>query len=247
MTRSSDPLRRLSETRPTRYPSSSMPTFTTLAKFFGLAFSALLPVINPLGSALIFLGLVGSAPASVYKKLALKIAISTTIFLVIVELVGTALLAFFGISLPVVQVAGGLVLAAMGWTLLNQRDASASSPQKDITPDAYGDLEQKIFYPLTFPITAGPGCIVITLTLSAHASVRGIVSDISGHLGIVLAIIALSVSVYLCYAYAPKLTARVRPQTAHGILRVIAFVLLCIGVQITWNGTEALIKTVMKS
>jgi multiple antibiotic resistance protein len=224
-----------------------MPTFTTLAKFFGLAFSALLPVINPLGSALIFLGLVGSAPASVYKKLALKIAISTTIFLVIVELVGTALLAFFGISLPVVQVAGGLVLAAMGWTLLNQRDASASSPQKDITPDAYGDLEQKIFYPLTFPITAGPGCIVITLTLSAHASVRGIVSDVSGHLGIVLAIIALSVSVYLCYAYAPKLTARVRPQTAHGILRVIAFVLLCIGVQITWNGTEALIKTVMKS
>jgi multiple antibiotic resistance protein len=223
-----------------------MPTFSTLAKFFGLAFSALLPVINPLGSALMFLGLVGSAPASVYKKLALKIAISTTIFLFVVEVVGTALLAFFGISLPVVQVAGGLVLAAMGWALLNQQDAAAASAQKDVTPDAYGDLEQKIFYPLTFPITAGPGCIVITLTLSAHASVHGIVNDISGHIGILLAIIALSVSVYFCYAYAPKLTARVRPQTAHGILRVIAFVLLCIGVQITWNGMEALIRTVMK-
>jgi multiple antibiotic resistance protein len=224
-----------------------MPTFATLAKYFGLAFSALLPVINPVGSALVFLGLVGDAPASVFKKLALKIAISTTIFLFIVELVGTALLAFFGISLPVVQVAGGLVLAAMGWTLLNQQDASANRAQKVVPPDDYGDLEQKIFYPLTFPVTAGPGCIVITLTLSAHASVRGIVNDISGHIGILLAIIALSISVYLCYAYAPEITARVSPQTAHGILRVIAFVLLCIGVQITWNGTEALIKTVMKS
>src|ERR1700739_2735724 len=100
-----------------------MPTVATLAKFFGLAFSALLPVINPVGSALVFLGLVGNAPASVYKKLAFKIAVSTTIFLFIVEVVGTALLAFFGISLPVVQVAGGLVLASMGWSLLNQKEA----------------------------------------------------------------------------------------------------------------------------
>jgi multiple antibiotic resistance protein len=224
-----------------------MVVLSTAAKFFGLAFSALLPVINPIGSALVFLGLVGDAPSSVFKKLALKIAISTSIFLFIVELVGTALLAFFGISLPVVQVAGGLVLATMGWTLLNQQDASANRAQGEVTQEAYGDLEQKIFYPLTFPVTAGPGCIVITLTLSAHASVHGIVNDISGHVGILLAIIALSLSVYLCYAYAPKITERISPQTAHGILRVIAFVLLCIGVQITWNGVEALLKTVLRT
>jgi multiple antibiotic resistance protein len=60
-------------------------------------------------------------------------------------------------------------------------------------------------------------------------------------------VVALSLLVYLCYAYAPNITARVRPQTAHVILRVIAFVLLCIGVQITWNGVEALLKTVLKS
>lgn len=223
-----------------------MLVLSTAAKFFGLAFSALLPVINPIGSALVFLGLVGDAPSSVFKKLALKIAISTTIFLFIVELVGTALLAFFGISLPVVQVAGGLVLATMGWTLLNQQDASANRAQGEVTQDAYGDLAQKIFYPLTFPVTAGPGCIVVTLTLSAHASAHGIVNDISGHVGILLAIIALSLSVYLCYAYAPKITERISPQTAHGILRVIAFVLLCIGVQITWNGVEALLKTALR-
>src|SRR5580704_4805304 len=225
----------------------AMASLTLLIKFFALAFSALLPVVNPLGSALVFLGLVGDAPASVFRDLARQIAVRTTLFLAVVELVGTALLSFFGISLPVVQVAGGLVLAAMGWNLLNQHEAQADPDRTEVAETSFGSLEQKIFYPLTFPVTAGPGCIVVMLTLSAHASVKGVLNDVMAHVGVFLAVVALSLLVYLCYAYAPKITARVRPQTAHGILRVIAFVLLCIGVQITWNGVEALLKTVLKS
>jgi multiple antibiotic resistance protein len=224
-----------------------MGSVSLLAKFFALAFSALLPVINPLGSALVLLGLVGNAPASVYRDLARKIAIRTTLFLAVVELVGTALLEFFGISLPVVQVAGGLVLATMGWSLLNQQEAKADPDRAEVADATFGSLQQKIFYPLTFPVTAGPGCIVVTLTLSAHASAKGVLPDVMAHLGIVLAVVALSLLVFMSYAYAPKITARIPPQTAHGILRVIAFVLLCIGVQITWNGVEALLKTVVKS
>ncbi len=224
-----------------------MGSATNLVKFFGLAFSALLPLINPLGSALMFLGIVGNAPSSVFVSLARKIAISTTIFLAVVELVGTALLSFFGISLPVVQVAGGLVLATMGWSLLNQQEAQTSRDKTEAAESVYGSLDQQVFYPLTFPVTAGPGCIVITLTLSAHASANGVLNNVMAHLGIFLAIVALSVTVFLCYGYAPKITSRISPQTAHGILRVIAFVLLCIGVQITWNGVETLLKTVLRS
>ena len=223
-----------------------MGSVSLLAKFFGLAFSALLPVVNPLGSALVLLGIVGYAPSAVFRQLARKIAISTTLFLVIVELVGTALLAFFGISLPVVQVAGGLVLATMGWSLLNQKEAVAKPDSADLPQADYGSLAQQVFYPLTFPVTAGPGCIVVTLTLSAHASAKGVLPNLMAHVGIVLAIVVLSISVYFCYAYAPKITEHISPQTAHGILRVIAFVLLCIGVQITWNGVEGLLKTVLK-
>jgi multiple antibiotic resistance protein len=215
-----------------------------LIKFFALAFSALLPVINPLGSALMFFGIVGPEDASVYRKLARKVAIATTLFLVSVELIGTALLAFFGISLPVMQVAGGLVLATMGWGLLNQRSASDEAVQTTATTHP-GTLDQQVFYPLTFPLTADPGSIVVTLTLSAHASVHGVVNDAMAHLGILLAVAFLSLLVFLCYAYAPRITARVSPQTAHGILRVIAFVLLCIGVQITWNGIETLFKSLL--
>ena len=71
--------------------------------------------------------------------------------------------------------------------------------------------------------------------------------NVMSHLGISLAVVALSLTVFVCYRYAPKITERISPHTSHGILRIIAFVLLCIGVQITWNGVEALIKTVMYS
>jgi len=214
-----------------------------LSRFFGLALSALLPLVNPLGDALVFLSLVGSAPAAVYRSLARRIAISTTIFLISIEAGGALMLKFFGISLPVVQISGGLALAAMGWKLLNQEE-----PDEKTTPPAADDLglrslEQKVFYPFTFPITAGPGCIVVMVTLSAHATGRGLLPTVTAHAGIVIAVVLLSVAVYFCYGHAPTITARISPQTAHGLLRLVAFVLLCIGVQITLNGVQTIVET----
>jgi multiple antibiotic resistance protein len=225
--------------------SRSLGNMLILVKFFALAFSALLPVVNPLGSALVFLGIVGYAPDSAFRDLARRIAISATIFLLVFELLGTGLLEFFGISLPVVQVAGGLVLASMGWSLLNQPEPT-SKPNSAAVDDPYGSLAGKVFYPLTFPVTVGPGCIVVTLTLSAHAVKQSVYQDVMAHVGISLAIVALSVTVFLFYRYAPKITQHISPNTAHGILRIIAFVLLCIGVQITWNGAETLLKAIVK-
>jgi multiple antibiotic resistance protein len=217
-----------------------------LIKFFALAFSALLPVINPLGSALLLLDIVGNAPLSIFRDLARRIAIRTTFFLLVVELVGSALLEFFGISLPVVQVAGGLVLASMGWGLLNEPETETDPKRAEVGKAGFGSVEEKVFYPLTFPLTVGPGCIVVMLTLSAQASAkRGALDDVMAHVGISLAVVALSLTVLLSYRYAPKITERISAQTAYGILRIVAFVLLCIGVQITWNGVETLLKTVL--
>jgi multiple antibiotic resistance protein len=223
-----------------------MGSVSLIVKFFLLAFSALLPVINPLGSALVLLGVAGNAPGPVFRKLARKIAIRTTLFLIVVELVGTALLQFFGISLPVVQVAGGLVLAAMGWTLLQQAEPETSPDQAQVNEVSFESLQEKIFYPLTFPLTAGPGCIVVMLTLSAQASTPRILDEAMTHLGIFLAVVVLSLIVFVSYGYAPKITEHISAQTAHGLLRVTSFVLLCIGVQITWNGVAALLKTLLK-
>lgn len=223
-----------------------MASLALLAKYFVLAFSALLPVVNPLGSALILLGIIGNAPEAVYRDLARKVAIRTAILFAVVELVGAALLNFFGISLPVVQVAGGLVLAAMGWGLLNRQDPESNRGQAGAATESFESVEEKVFYPFTFPVTVGPGCIVVMLTLGAHAAVENVVGDVIAHLGILAAVLVLTVVVFYSYAYAPKITERISVQTAHGILRVVAFVLLCIGVQITSNGVQELLRTVLK-
>src|ERR1700730_9610961 len=112
-------------------------------KYFVLAFSALLPVINPLGSALIFLGVVGSAPADVFRNLARRISIDTVLFLLTIELIGATMLAFFGISLPVVQLAGGFVLAGMGWGLLKERDDGKTTRQTAVDASGSGALAGK--------------------------------------------------------------------------------------------------------
>lgn len=218
---------------------------------FWLAFSALLPLINPLGTALVFVGLVGEAPAETYKKLARKIAINNVIFLAIIELLGSAILGFFGISLPIVQLSGGVVIAAIGWGVLNEKDESAaeqSEAQKASVRAVVNEraLEEKAFYPFTFPVTSGPGTLVAMLTLTAHIPEDKVMREVLGHIGVFAAVLVLSALVYVCYGYAPRITKAISPSTAHGILRVVAFILLCIGVQIAWNGLSVLLGTVVR-
>ena len=83
------------------------------------------------------------------------------------------------------------------------------------------------------------------LTLAAHTPPRPIRDNLLAHAGLLLAVLVLSASVYFCYASAPRLAQRISPSTAHGILRVIAFLLLCIGVQIAWNGLMPLLAAVV--
>jgi multiple antibiotic resistance protein len=219
-------------------------------KTFIIAFSALLPLINPLGSALVFLGLVGNAPAADYRILARKIAINNVIFLVVIELLGSVILHFFGISLPIVQVSGGIVIAAIGWSVLNEADQAPVSRDKSagiqMSPDSgLAALQEKAFYPFTFPITSGPGTLVVMLTLATRGQGGGLTLNLLRHAGLLLAILVLSVLVYVCYANAPRLTRAIPQPTVHGILRVVAFILMCIGMQIAWNGISTLLPTVL--
>ena len=130
---------------------------------FLITFSALLPLINPLGSALVFLGLAGAAPPEVYRSMARRIAINNVIFLAIIELLGSAILNFFGISLPIVQVSGGIVIAAIGWSVLNEKDSEANARNKRTeaqlnATESSRNLETKAFYPFNFiPRQSVPG------------------------------------------------------------------------------------------
>ena len=210
------------------------PVFDSALRFIPLAFAALLPLLNPLGSALILMGIVGDEPPEVYRQVAWRVALGMLGFIAVVELLGALLLRFFGISLPVLQFGGGLTLAAMGWTMLNARDPSPSD-----TPAPRPDVDtvmQQVFYPLTFPLTVGPGVIVVVVTLSAHASGHGWQASLLTHAAIFVAAILLAVLVFFSYAYAPRLNRMLPVHAISGVQRLISFILLCIGAQIAWEG-----------
>jgi multiple antibiotic resistance protein len=215
---------------------------------FLIAFSALLPMVNPVGSAIELLPLVGDAPIPVYRRLARRIAIDNVLFLLTIEILGSAILRFFGISIPIVEISGGIVIAGLGWEILNRPEAEGNSDEekslaKSATEAAEGRYIQKVFYPFTFPITSGPATVVTMLTLSAHASHPRLTDSLLAHAGIFLAVLVVTACVYGCYAYAPRLAHTISANTIHGIVRIIAFIMFTIGIQIAWNGLSALIRT----
>ena len=215
---------------------------------FLIALSALLPMVNPVGSAIELLPLVGDEPRSVYRSLAIRISIDNVLFLLTIEILGAAILRFFGISIPIVEVSGGIVISGLGWAILNRPDANEqtdveTSVAKGSQEPVEGRFIRKAFYPFTFPITSGPATVVTMLALSAHASQSTLADAIQAHIGIVFAVLLVTACVYGCYSYAPGLADLVSTDTIHGIVRIISFIMFSIGIQITWNGLSALLRT----
>jgi multiple antibiotic resistance protein len=207
-------------------------------KTFTLTFVTLFPVVNPIGDAPIFLSLTRRYPESVQKLLAKKISIYGFTILAVSLLFGTEILAFLGITLLVVQISGGLIVASTGWNLLNQE--TPTTPPPDAPQPTLEDAMEHAFYPLTLPITVGPGCISIAITVGAHVRQQaGIVTGYRGQfLAALVAMLVICLLVLICYGNADRLV-RVLGESGTNILtRLSAFVLLAIGVQIIWNGLK---------
>jgi len=215
----------------------------TLRSIF-LIVSALFPIVNPLGGSPIFLTLTKDYSKRDRKSLSWRITVNSFFLLVGSYLIGTHILAFFGISLPVVQVGGGLVVISSGWALLGRRDDDERSEMHRRV--AAGDPFRQAFYPLTLPLTVGPGSISVAITLGAnvpHTSTFDVVAIVAAVAG--AAIIALSI--FVCYGFADRF-ARLLGATGMSVLmRLSSFLLVCIGVQIVWNGLSALLATVFSS
>lgn len=206
-----------------------------------LMLTALFPIVNPLGSAPLFLSLTHYYSTAERRMLARRIALNSIALIVISYFIGTHILTFFGISLPVVQVGGGLVLTSTGWALLKQKDDDTKA-EVQRTVDVQR-LFQKAFYPLTLPLTVGPGSISVAITLGANESHkgRGILLSMAGA---VIGALLVAASVYLCYAFADRLAQALGATAMTVIMRLSSFLLVCIGVQIIWNGVSALLKTI---
>jgi multiple antibiotic resistance protein len=213
-----------------------------LLKSTFLILTALFPIVNPLGGAPLFLSLTHYYSPDERKLLSRRIALNSVVLIVVSYFIGTHILAFFGISLPVVQVGGGLVLASTGWALLKQKDDDSTKADVHRSVGAQ-DLSTKAFYPLTLPLTVGPGSISVAITLGANEPHNDQLIIFS-MLGAVIGAVLIAASVYLCYAFSDRLARALGETGMSVIMRLSSFLLVCIGVQIIWNGVSTLLKSV---
>ena len=211
-----------------------------VAKSILLFVSALFPIVDPIGGSPVFLLLTRDYAPQTRRVLARSIAIDSLILLLASFTIGSHVLSFFGISLPVVQVGGGLIVISTGWAMLKQSDdEDRSAVRRSVT---CSDALRQAFYPLTLPLTVGPGSISIAITLGAngpHQLRSGLLAILSAAIGSLI----LALTIYLCYAFADRLGAIAGPTGLNVILKLSAFLLVCIGVQILWNGTSQLLRS----
>jgi multiple antibiotic resistance protein len=204
--------------------------------------AALLPIVNPLGSAPIFLSMTADLPPDARRRLARVVARQAFLLLLAAMLIGSYVLKLFGVSLPIVRVGGGLLVAANGWRLLN----AESSQSTDARPiDAWErEVARRAFYPLTFPLTVGPGSISIAITLGARAPSRGLWSTgefIAELVGVAL----IALIVFLSYRFSTRVIAYLGETGTAVFLRLSAFILLCVGVSIVWSGVVDLVRPLL--
>ena len=221
------------------YEVGAVASQTGMAPFFEsflLTYAALFPIVNPFGSAPLFLSLTQFSTDAQRASLSARIAFNGFLLLLGSLFVGSYVLDLFGISLPVVRIGGGLVVAALGWRLLNSElalgpDQTSASASKT-PPDA--------FYPLTMPLTVGPGSMSVAITLGSQKPKVPLEQILQLGGGAIAGVLAIAATVFLCYRFANRFTSLLGPTGTNVVVRLSSFILLCIGIQIIWSGWSEL-------
>ena len=216
-----------------------------LTKYTLLVVGALFPIVNPIGNTPIFLSLTRGLSGHGRQVLARMIAMNGLILILTSIFIGTHILAFFGISLPVVQVGGGLVVISTGWALLRQPDEDGADGKGATRQCNEVDYSRQAFYPLTLPLTVGPGSISVAIAVGAN---RPEGSEWRWPLlgGMFLGSILIAASIYVSYRFAEGIGRTLGDSAMNVVIRLSSFILVCIGVQILWNGLSTLLHTVIR-
>jgi multiple antibiotic resistance protein len=200
---------------------------------FLLALSALFSIVNPIGAALIFSQVTADRSHAERAMLARKIAGYSALIMLVALWGGAAILNFFGVSLSALRIAGGLIVASSAWSLLQTPERNEERKQEQASQAEGAD--DVAFFPLTMPFTTGPGTISVAITLGSNLPV-GEPGYVPFVLGASAAAIVIAVSIWVAYAWADSLVSLLGQARARIVSRMAAFLLLCIGTQITMNG-----------
>ncbi|HXB90739.1 MAG TPA: MarC family protein [Puia sp.] len=208
-----------------------------------IGFLSLFPAVNPVGSAFIVDPLLGGLSFPERKRAAKNIALYCFAICTVSALVGSWILRLFGLSIPIVQLAGGIMICRMGWMLLTSDDQVKNDKEKAQPTRQTANIDNILFYPIAFPMTTGAGTISVILTLSAHEDEHNILTHFLNLGSLVIAILLICILIYICYANTARIIHRLGPRGEQIVNRLSAFLVFCIGMQIGWSGIRALIKT----
>ncbi len=223
-------------------PNAETASFASLSGAFLLAFPALFSIVNPVGASLIFAEVTDGRSRAERRMLARMVALYGFLILLVSLWLGSTLLAFFGITVGALRIAGGLVVAVRAWGLLQAPEANEAKKQSQARQDgrtAAADVSSTAFFPLTMPFTVGPGSISVAIALGAERPDRGgLLGRVTFTLGACLAAALVCLIVWAAYAGAPRLVSLLGHSGARIVTRLVALILLCIGVQIMASGVE---------
>lgn len=211
---------------------------------FVVVLAAIFPVVNPPGSALVFFSLTSRFSKEMRRRLAKRVAFNSFFVLIVSFLMGALVLKFYGISIPVLRLAGGFIVAVSGWRLLNEGSQKEIDASTD--PEPSGNPLDLAFYPLTLPLTTGPGTIAVMISIGTSGSIFTARSEI--FLFIISSIIAISIisaAILICFTYADKTQAFLGRGGTDIAVRLSAFILFTLGVQIIWSGFSELMSSII--
>lgn len=208
--------------------------------FFGII--ALFPVVNPIGSAFIVNPFLSQLSEPEKKAAVKKITLYAFLICIVSLFAGHWILELFGISIPVIQLAGGIMICKMGWDSLteNKDDYSDQAKEGGGAPNPHAGISDKLFYPLTFPVTTGAGTISVLFTLSAHSADAHWTYFLINTLAIVLAIMVMCTLVFIFYSNTRKIMHRLGDNGKKVLNRISAFLIFCVGLQIAVTGLKEL-------
>ena len=218
-----------------------------LGKSFLFVLAAMLPILNPAATAPVFLSLTEGASPLTRRVLARRIAINAFWLMAGSMLVGSYVLDLFGISLPIVRIGGGLILASMAWRLLGATPTMQDSRTALAESFTSEHARRQAFYPLTFPISCGPGSVAVAITVGVALHDATLVTSLARMTGTLMAVSVVALLMFLAFRYAPRLLRALGDAGTAVFLRLSAFILLCMGVQIVWDGASELMLTLWRS
>jgi multiple antibiotic resistance protein len=211
---------------------------------FLLAFGALFSIVNPMSGAFIFFGATRELEPRVRTQVSGWVAIYSFSIVTVSLYVGAYVLSFFGVSIPVLRVAGGIVVAMTGWRMLNQPDATEQRRSETPSPRSIDVPPSRLaFYPLTMPLTTGPGTISVAISLGASRPRGFHPATLEFFVETLTAVVLLALLVYLFYRHSARLAALMGATGTTIVVRLSAFLLFCIGIQVLWNGAAELLGT----